>query len=114
MNKNKCLIFFSAPVNNITVIGNNWLQHGDMLSLGVKCTGSASFSYCFNFMSRLHNATGNETCDTMPVLTDKCEFNITRYYIKSGEHTVLIIVKNDVSKMIYPVTVTVYKGTSHF
>lgn len=98
-----------APVNNITVIGNNWLQHGDMLSLGVKCTGSASFSYCFNFMSRLHNATGNETCDTMPVLTDKCEFNITRYYIKSGEHTVLIIVKNDVSKMIYPVTVTVYK-----
>ncbi|XP_044269601.1 uncharacterized protein LOC123014514 [Tribolium madens] len=97
-----------APVAKVNVTGNNWLQHGDLLTLNVKCHGSKSFKYCVQYEKGLYNVTGNETCYIYDEL-DKCEFTIQRYFSDSMEHTVVIIIKNEVSKVVYPVTVTVYK-----
>lgn len=104
-------IFISDPISNITVTGNNWLKQGDVLSLQVKCTGSPPFYYCLNFYYGPHNVTNNETC-TIEEQLDVCEFPINRYYLLPAEYSIVIIVKNQVTKLVSPVTVNVYKGNS--
>ncbi|XP_018334440.1 uncharacterized protein LOC108743381 [Agrilus planipennis] len=97
-----------AGVSNVTVTGNNWLQHGDILSLNIKCTGSGMFNYCVHYSKAPYNITGNETC-LSPDTSEKCEFSI-RHYFKSPEmYTAIIVIFNDVGKIISPVTITVYK-----
>lgn len=89
--------------------GDNWLLHGDLLNLSVKCQGSATFSYCVNFYKGQYNVTGNETCEN-PLQNKICEFYIERYFQDSVDHTIVFIISNDVSKVVYPVMVQVYKG----
>lgn len=55
-------MIFAAPVSNVVVNGNNWLQHGDILNLSVSCNGSSPFTYCFQIHAGEYNVTGNETC----------------------------------------------------
>lgn len=55
-------MLLAAPVSNVVVNGNNWLQHGDILNLSVSCNGSAPFTYCFQIHTGEYNVTGNETC----------------------------------------------------
>lgn len=116
---------FIAPISNVTVSGNNWLQHGELLSLNIKCQGSKKIQFCYFFkpgnmqtalmvfrvllvhFAGLYNVTGNETCGHFIEL-ETCEFPIRRYL--QDKYTVVIIIKNDVSKQITPVAVTVYKG----
>ncbi|ENN76028.1 hypothetical protein D910_08095 [Dendroctonus ponderosae] len=95
-----------APISNVTVSGNNWLQHGELLSLNIKCQGSEKIQFCYFFKPGLYNVTGNETCEHFIEL-ETCEFPIRRYL--QDKYTVIIIIKNDVSKKITPVAVTVYK-----
>lgn len=54
--------------------------------------------------------TGNETCSIEHDL-EQCDFTIQRYLMESTEHTIIVIIKNEVSKKVTPVTITVYKGT---
>lgn len=98
-----------APVSKVEVSGDNWLMHGDILNLSVKCQGSALFSYCVNFYKGQYNVTGNETCEN-PLQNKICEFYIERYFQDSMDHTIVFIISNDVSKVVYPVMVQVYKG----
>ncbi|KAL1517028.1 hypothetical protein ABEB36_000848 [Hypothenemus hampei] len=94
------------PISNISVSGNNWLQQGELLSLNVNCKGSKEMEFCYYFKKGLYNVTGNETCSDYRYL-EQCDFPIQRYFI--DQHTVIIIIKNDVSKQITSVAVTVYK-----
>jgi hypothetical protein len=48
----------AAPVENVSVLGTNWLQHGDMLNLQVYCNGSAMFEYCIRILPGSYNVTG--------------------------------------------------------
>ncbi|XP_017787040.1 PREDICTED: uncharacterized protein LOC108569843 [Nicrophorus vespilloides] len=100
------------PISNISVTGNNWIRHSDMLQLSVGCRGSSGFKYCYSFRDGVYNVTGNETCDTQNLI-EKCQFPINRLFITDNTdvHTVIIIISNEVSKMVYPVTVNVYKAT---
>lgn len=82
-----------------------------MLHLQVKCRGSSLFSYCIQFHPGKYNITGNETC-LNPDISEKCEFPVNRYFIDSGIQTVVIIIYNDLGKVVNPVTVTVYEGNS--
>ncbi|XP_066250406.1 uncharacterized protein [Euwallacea similis] len=95
-----------APISNVSISGNNWLQHGELLSLQVNCKGSASMQFCYYFKAGLYNVTGNETCQQYSSL-DVCDFPIQRYF--QDQHTVIIIIKNDVSRKVTSVAVTVYK-----
>lgn len=88
--------------------GNNWLQPGELLSLKVSCTGSKDIGYCVQYKKGEYNITGNETC-FFYIPLDACDFSITRYFSYS-KNTIVIIIKNDVSKYVTPVTVNIYKG----
>ncbi|KAJ8978646.1 hypothetical protein NQ317_002283 [Molorchus minor] len=60
------------------------------------------------FYKGAYNYTKNETCFRYKELDNNCEFPIQRY-LAYNKSTVLIIIKNEVSKVITPVAVTVYK-----
>lgn len=68
------------------------------------------FSYCIHFFSGKYNITGNETC-IVPDMSEKCEFPIRRFFIEPKSYTVVIVIYNEVSKLVSPITVTVYKVT---
>lgn len=48
-----CFFFFYvlAPVTNLSVSGRNWLQHGDILNLQIKCSGSSPLEHCVKIFS---------------------------------------------------------------
>ncbi|KAK5642172.1 hypothetical protein RI129_008339 [Pyrocoelia pectoralis] len=99
-----------APISNISLSGNYWISKGTVLDLTVKCQGSAPFHYCKHIFEGMYNVTGNETCDVPPPdSSDRCEFPIRRYFPKQQKYTVVIVIYNDVAKIVSPVTVTVYE-----
>ncbi|EGI68417.1 hypothetical protein G5I_02930, partial [Acromyrmex echinatior] len=104
-------IHVRAPVSNISVEGTNWIQPWDMLSLNITCKGSGPFSKCLQFHRGKYNATGNETCDVNPDLPS-CNFSILHYFLEPGVYTILIILNNEVSTQIYPLTINIYKVTT--
>ncbi|XP_011865339.1 PREDICTED: uncharacterized protein LOC105560657 [Vollenhovia emeryi] len=104
-------IHVRAPVSNISVEGTNWIQPWDMLSLNVTCKGSGPFSKCLLFHRGKYNATGNETCDIMEQLRS-CNFSIVHYFLEPSVYTILIILNNEVSTQVYPLTINIYKVTT--
>ncbi|XP_065216862.1 uncharacterized protein LOC135843026 [Planococcus citri] len=102
-----------APISNFKVEGNNWLQHGDLLNLQVWCNGSAPFSYCVQFHIGNYSISGNESCSTRKKYLSACNFEIPRYFGNSTNYTVVIIVENDVQKVVRGVNVNVYEVTKH-
>jgi len=101
-----------APVSNVVVTGNNWLQHGDILNLSVSCNGSAPFLYCLLVTEGEYNVTGNETCNR-ETLIPECQITLPRYLHNAGTYTVLIIIKNQVSRNITRVGVNIYEVKKH-
>ncbi|KAL0130602.1 hypothetical protein PUN28_002323 [Cardiocondyla obscurior] len=104
-------IHVRSPVSNISVEGTNWIQPWDMLSLNVTCRGSGPFAKCLQFHRGKYNATGNETCDNMEHL-NLCNFSIIHYFLEPSVYTILIILSNQVSTQIYPLTINIYKVTT--
>lgn len=104
---------FLAPIMNISVEGTNWIQPWDMLSLNVTCKGSGPFNKCLYFHRGKYNVTGNETCNTKDNLYS-CNFSIIHYFLEPSIYTILIILDNDVSKQIYPLTINIYKGICYY
>lgn len=100
-----------APIMNITVEGTNWIQPWDMLSLNVTCKGSGPFYKCLQFHRGKYNVTGNETCDNGDHL-HSCNFSIIHYFLEPSVYTILVILNNDVSKQVYPLTINIYKVTT--
>lgn len=102
---------FSAPISNISVDGTNWIQPWDMLNLNVTCKGSGPFHKCLQFHRGKYNVTGNETCDNIEHLRT-CNFSIIHYFLEPSVYTILIVLNNEVSTQIYPLTINIYKGKS--
>lgn len=100
-----------APIKNITVEGTNWIQPWAMLSLNITCNGSGPFNKCLYFHRGNYNVTGNETCEN-GVRLNSCNFSIMHYFLEPSVYTILIVLNNDVSKQIYPVTINIYKVTT--
>lgn len=94
------------------VSGNNWLKHGEMLLLQAKCDGSPPFLGCIQYKNKLYNITNKENCsdDDTQLSSNICDFPLSRYYNDPGEYTIVVIVQNEVTKKISPVTINVYKG----
>lgn len=101
-----------APVANISVVGTNWLQHGDIWDLQVYWNGSAEFEYCIKILSGSYNVTGNETCEHFAPTTES-QFAIKHYFRDPALYTVLIILKNDVSRVVTKVGINIYEVTKH-
>ncbi|XP_059612516.1 uncharacterized protein LOC132258962 isoform X2 [Phlebotomus argentipes] len=95
-------------IANVTITGNNWLHQGDLLSLKVKCSGSPPFQHCIKVHNGPYNITGNETCiGWLP--TDACDFDVTHFLSQAQPYTLLVIIKNDVTKTINQVAVNIYE-----
>ncbi|XP_033214676.1 uncharacterized protein LOC117171450 isoform X2 [Belonocnema kinseyi] len=99
-----------APIAEIAVEGTNWIRPWDMLSLNVTCKGSGPFYKCLQYHRGKYNITGNETCyDTDHLQT--CNFSIIHYFLEPSVSTIVMILQNDVSTQIYPITVNIYSAT---
>ncbi|XP_026276701.1 uncharacterized protein LOC113205333 isoform X2 [Frankliniella occidentalis] len=100
-----------SPIHNISVKGTNWLQQDQLLDLQVLCSGSGNFSACNYKAPANYNVTGNETCMHEEIF-ETCQFNVSRFF-SYVNYTVIVIVSNDVSKVVYPVSVMFYKVQKH-
>ncbi|XP_015588603.1 uncharacterized protein LOC107264636 isoform X2 [Cephus cinctus] len=100
-----------APVTDISVDGTNWIQPWAMLNLNVTCEGSGPFIRCLQFHRGNYNVTGNETCgdgERKP----NCNFSIIHYFLEPSDYTIVIILTNDISTNIHPVTINIYQATT--
>ena len=100
---------FSAPISDIVIEGTNWIQAWEMLSLNVSCKGSGPFYKCLEFHRGEYNITGNETC-VDPTHLNSCDFSIIHYFLEPSKATIVMILQNDVSTQIYPLTINIFNG----
>lgn len=42
-------VSLTDPVTNVSIHGNNWLKHGDIMNMNISCNGSGPFYYCWAF-----------------------------------------------------------------
>jgi hypothetical protein len=96
-----------VAIVNLTVDGPTWFPHGKLLDLNVSCAGSGPYSYCWQLKPAPYNHTGNETCQ-MPLVTNDCEFPVTRYFQQPGTYSLLVIISNDVSRVVNQSSIHVY------
>ncbi|KOB66712.1 Uncharacterized protein OBRU01_20873 [Operophtera brumata] len=100
------------PISMVNITGLNWLQHGDLLDLKVMYTGSPPFDYCYLYKIGQYNVTGNETCPVKSRTTSNV-FPIIHYFSDSDQHTVVVVIENDIGKSVSRVTV-MYTGSPPF
>jgi len=65
--------------------------------------------YCYSFILGSYNITGDEKCDDRALETNDCEFLIMRYFDEPGLRSLVIILENDVSRVINKTLVMPYK-----
>lgn len=75
----------------------------------ILCNGSAPFDFCVKYSVGDYNITGNETC-LYEIPSATCDFQVGRYFGNSTHYTVLLIIRNDINKVIHKVGVNVYEG----
>ncbi|XP_063991283.1 uncharacterized protein LOC135169841 isoform X2 [Diachasmimorpha longicaudata] len=102
-----------APIKNITVEGTNWLKPWEMLNLSVSCGGSGPFVKCLEVHPGTYNVTGDETCDdSSGVVLKTCNFSIIHFFLETNVYTILVILENNVSTAVYPLTINIYEVTA--
>lgn len=79
------------------------------MNLQVKFAGSPPFDYCAQYKSGEYNVTGNETCH-MKTRTLSNEFPLIHYFPSSDQHTVVVIIENEIWKQVSRATINIYKG----
>ena len=53
---------------------------------------------------------GDETCGDDVVMTNTCKFEVITYFQRNGTHSIIIIMSNDISKVVYPIAINIYNG----
>ncbi|VVC38463.1 Hypothetical protein CINCED_3A023853 [Cinara cedri] len=101
-------VFVKGPIANIKTQGKVWIQEGEMLNLQVSCNGSGPFRYCAYYVQGPHNITGNETCQWENNLI-QCQTVFFHYFRQPTNYTLVVIIANDVSKVITPIGINIYK-----
>lgn len=56
-----------------------------------------------------YNVTGNETCATKST-TNVNSFPLVRYFLDSDQHTVVVIIENELGKNVSSASINIYKG----
>ncbi|KAI5724080.1 hypothetical protein M8J76_015063 [Diaphorina citri] len=102
-----------AAITNVKASGNMWLQHGDMLGLDIKCNGTGPFSFCYDYVPGSYNVTGDESCAEYISDETDCSFHIDHYFRESQAYTMIVVITNNVGKVVTPVGVNVYETTKH-
>lgn len=97
------------PITSVSVQGNVWLRHGDVVSLQVSCNGSAPYNYCWKYFpgNTTTNSTANLTCKE-PISTNMCRFPLVHYFPQDGPHLIAIILSNVVQSKPYVKNIEVH------
>ncbi|CAN8002888.1 unnamed protein product, partial [Ixodes hexagonus] len=97
------------PITGVSVQGNVWLRHGDVVSLQVSCNGSAPYNYCWKYFpgNTTTNSTANLTCEE-PISTNMCRFPLVHYFPQDGPHLIAIILSNVVQSKPYVKNIEVH------
>lgn len=105
------------PITSVSVEGNTWLRHGDVVSLLVSCNGSSPYHYCWKYYpgNTTTNSTANLTCDE-PISTNMCKFPLVHYFPHDGSHLIAIVLTNIVQKkpFVKNIEVHIYDGEFDF
>ncbi|KAF8766579.1 Transmembrane protein 130 like protein [Argiope bruennichi] len=94
------------PIFNISINGNTYLEHGQLLDLDITCNGSGPVEYCWKVLPPNENYT-NLTCSDLDTATD-CAFPILYYFRDSGDYLLAIHVNNLVTSLQRDVEVHIY------
>ncbi|KAL5244767.1 hypothetical protein ACI65C_012177 [Semiaphis heraclei] len=96
------------PIANVKTQGKVWIQEGEMLNLLVNCNGSGPFRYCAHYVEGPYNVTGDESCSWDRNLV-QCQMQFVHYFREPTNYTLIVIVANDVSKIVTPIGINIYK-----
>lgn len=96
------------PISNISIRGNNWLKHGDIMNINISCSGSTPFYYCWEFGGFI-NKTNNASCD-LPIKTLNGEIQLQHYFSSPGEYFLPVVLYNQVSHQVIPLKVNIYEA----
>jgi len=94
-----------VPVNNVNVMGNPFLHHGDFLMLNVSCNGTPPFEYCSELLKE-NTTLENFTCSQSSIFTT-CHMEIKRF-LTDGKYHIGIYIGNDVREVKRILEVMVY------
>lgn len=123
------LELFVDPVSNVSIHGNNWLKHGDIMNMNISCNGSAPFYYCWafdGFMNETSNINihflsispslnyiskllANASCE-LPIKTNNCELQLLHYFSSPGQYILPVVLYNQVFYQVIPLKVNIYEG----
>lgn len=98
------------PIDNFNVSGLTSIKHGDLLELELSCEGSPPYSYCWRFTHETVNVT-NQTC-VYPTVTTDCEFLVIRYFRKSGNYKLVVVLENEVMHTVDVVNINVFDSAA--
>ncbi|KAL1453245.1 hypothetical protein WDU94_007403 [Cyamophila willieti] len=79
-------------------------------SYRIKCNGTGPFNFCYSFVYGPYNVTGNESCVPLRV-RNECSFPVYHYFAESTEYILIVVLENNVGKVITPVGVNIYEAT---
>lgn len=79
----------------------------------MSCNGSGPFRYCAYYVQGSYNITGNETCLWEKNLI-QCQTVFFHYFRQPTNYTLIVIMANDVSKVITPIGINIYKGNYYY
>ncbi|XP_046442147.1 uncharacterized protein LOC124192721 [Daphnia pulex] len=96
------------PISNVSIHGNNWLKHGDIMNMNISCNGSAPFYYCWAFDGFM-NETTNASCE-LPIKTNKCEVQLLHYFSSPGQYILPVVLYNQVFYQVIPLKVNIYEA----
>ncbi|CAL1271274.1 unnamed protein product [Larinioides sclopetarius] len=94
------------PIFNISINGNTYLEHGQLLDLDITCNGSGPVEYCWKVLPPKGNYT-NLTCSDLDTATN-CAFPILYYFRDSGDYLLAIHVNNLVTSLQRDIEVHIY------
>uniref|UniRef100_A0A2S2N6V6 Transmembrane protein n=1 Tax=Schizaphis graminum TaxID=13262 RepID=A0A2S2N6V6_SCHGA len=96
------------PIANVKTQGKVWIQEGEMLNLLVNCNGSGPFRYCAHYVQGPYNETSNDSCIPDRNLV-QCQMQFVHYFREPTNYTLIVNLANDVSKVVTPIGINIYK-----
>ncbi|GAB6025938.1 hypothetical protein CHUAL_011907 [Chamberlinius hualienensis] len=95
------------PIKISNVTGETSIQHGDLLDMEISCEGSTPLNYCWYFTQLTVN-TSTVVCEE-PYATSYCNFVVVRYFKKSGNYKLVLIIDNEIDHKVFMYNINVFQ-----
>ena len=103
------------PINVADPIGKFFLEHGELLNITLKFTGTGPFSYCRKFcFDDTHDEAGQECKDCDPDgWTEANQIKILSYLRRVGNYSLVFVVDNIASRQVKIYSVRIFDTVRH-